>query len=330
MADAPQVFEMLWDCEFCQTAALLGKTNRYCPQCGAPQNADKRYFPPPGKEVAANTTYEGADKSCPACQTPNGAKANNCRHCGSPLDGSAAVRTQGDRLDGKPAAQALAKAPPPRAGPKKWWLWAGGGTAAVLSLCLVSMFWTREATVSVKGHAWSRAIDVETFGPVAKSAWCDATPAGAYELSRHREQRSTAKIADGEDCKTRDVDRGDGTFERRQECTTRYREEPVYDDKCDFKVDEWKVARTLRAEGELLSPEPAWPAVRLGRTGTCKGCEREGARRESYALRLEKGEGGADECSVSQADWGRFAVGQKLAVKVRMLGGGVDCDSLRP
>src|SRR5262249_25412891 len=59
------VFEMFWDCEFCDTKALLGKTNRHCPSCGAPQDAKRRYFPPEGQEVAANTTYDGADLTCP-------------------------------------------------------------------------------------------------------------------------------------------------------------------------------------------------------------------------------------------------------------------------
>jgi hypothetical protein len=330
MPGPPQVFEMLWNCEFCGTIALLGKTNRFCPQCGAPQNADKRYFPPPGKEVAANTTYEGADRTCPACQTPCGAKANNCKHCGSPLDGSKEVRRQADTVDGKAAPPPHAAAAAPKKSGKKWFAIAGGAVAAVTSLCLVTMFWTKESTATVSGHAWTRTIDVETFGPVKKSAWCDQTPSGAYELSRHREQRSTKKIPDGQDCHTRNVDRGDGTFERREECTTRYREEPVYDDKCDFKVDEWKVARTERAQGQALSPEPQWPTVRLSRTGTCLGCEREASRKETYEVKLTRKESGDDACQKPQAEWARFAVGSVRPVKVRMLGGGVDCDTLQP
>ena len=57
------IFEMLWDCGFCGTGQLLGKTNRYCPSCGAPQDETKRYFPPPGKEVAANTAYQNAKQN---------------------------------------------------------------------------------------------------------------------------------------------------------------------------------------------------------------------------------------------------------------------------
>ena len=97
------IFEMLWDCGFCDTKQLLGKTNRYCPSCGAPQDETKRYFPPPGKEkeVVANTTFDGVDVKCPACGTPNGAKANNCKHCGSPLNEAAAVKQLAER-DNRP------------------------------------------------------------------------------------------------------------------------------------------------------------------------------------------------------------------------------------
>lgn len=319
---------MFWDCEFCGATALLGKTNRFCPQCGAPQNPDKRYFPPPGKEVRANTTYEGTDKACPACQTPNGAKANNCRNCGSPLDGSKDVRKLADRVEGQsaPAAKA-ATAPAPKKASRAW-LWILGGVGAVASMCLTTMLWTKQSTVTVAGHAWSRTIEVEAFGPVQDSAWCDAMPSDAYGVSRRREQRGTEKIADGEVCKTRDVDRGDGTFERREECSPKYKEKPVYDDKCSFTVDRWKVARTERAQGDALAPEPQWPPVRLARTGSCRGCEREGARKEHYEVKLTTKDGKSDACELPQARWAGFATGRELPVKVRVLGGGVDCSTL--
>src|SRR5688572_11159855 len=83
---------MLWECGACGTRGLLGKTNRQCPNCGAPQDPAKRYFPPPGQEKeAVNHTFDGVDKACPSCHTPNGARANNCRNCGTPLEGAAGV-----------------------------------------------------------------------------------------------------------------------------------------------------------------------------------------------------------------------------------------------
>ena len=56
-------FEMLWDCEHCGTKGLLGLSQRYCAECGAPQNPDKRYFPKEGEaKIVDGHRYDGADR----------------------------------------------------------------------------------------------------------------------------------------------------------------------------------------------------------------------------------------------------------------------------
>jgi len=318
------VFEMFWDCAYCDTKALLGKTNRYCPSCGAPQDPTKRYFPPPGKEVAANSDYEGADRVCPACSTPNGARANNCRQCGSPLDGSARVKLVGDQLDGRAAPPP----PPPGGGPpappkRKLWPWALGAVAVLgCGFLTVAMLWTKDVVATVEGHQWSRTIDVERLQAVNDESWCDQMPSDAYSVSRHREKRDTRKVPDGQDCHTRDVDRGDGTFERRQECTTRYREEPIYDDRCRYTVDRWRTARTLRKQGARPEDPPVWPEVQLANG------ERQGPRKESYLVRFGMPEGKTSECSFKEPKWRSFTAGAKVKAKARVLTGGMDCSSL--
>lgn len=319
------IYEMLWDCPHCDAKELLGKTHRYCPNCGAPQDPGKRYFPPAGKETAASAEYDGADKSCPACQTPNGAKSHNCRHCGSPLDGAQEVGRVADRSSAAP------KAPPPGARPakKKLWPWLLGGV--LVSCCLfgsVAMLWEKDVTVTVKGHSWSREIDVESMQAVQDDAWCDSKPSDAYNVSSRKEQRSTDKIPDGEECHTRDVDRGDGTFERRQECTTKYREEPVYDTRCYFTVDRWRKQRTEKAQGQGAQPAPQWPQVRLGRTGNALGAEREGSRRETYTLSLAGNDGKPYTCNVPFQKWQAVSDGTTKPIKVGVLTGAADCDQL--
>ncbi len=317
------VFEMFWDCAFCDTKALLGKTNRFCPSCGAQQDAARRYFPPPGKEVATNHDFDGADKQCPACQTPNGSKANNCRSCGSPLDGAGEVNRVADRSNAapKPAQVAAQK--------KSKWPFIIGGVALVLALfCLVSMFWKKDVGVTVTAHAWERSIDVERMTAVSEDAWCDSMPSGAYSVSRSREQRSTKKIPDGETCSTRDVDRGDGTFERKQECRPKYREEPIYDDKCHFTIDRWKVSRTERAQGQGTSPRPEWPEVNLGRGGSSLGSEREGSRHEKYTLSLTGDDKKPYTCDVPVAKWNGVSDGHKKIIPIGVVTGAADCDKL--
>jgi len=54
---------MLWDCEFCGTKKLLGKTHRFCPNCGAQQDPKARYFPSDEEKVAVKDhVYVGVDK----------------------------------------------------------------------------------------------------------------------------------------------------------------------------------------------------------------------------------------------------------------------------
>ena len=45
-------YEMLWDCAYCATPKLLGKSHRHCPKCGAPQDPERRYFPADSEKVA--------------------------------------------------------------------------------------------------------------------------------------------------------------------------------------------------------------------------------------------------------------------------------------
>jgi hypothetical protein len=324
------VFEMLWDCSSCGTTGLLGKSQRRCPNCGAPQDPTKRYFPKPGEAVEVQGhAFVGADWSCAACSTPNGAAASFCANCGNPKDGNAAVATKADRIvkDGvvvepapaTPASSSSSSSPVLRL--------VLAAVALVVVVVIVLTLWKKDATVDVVAHSWKREIDIERFEAVRDDAWCSSMPAGAYNVSHHREVRTTKKIPDGEECHDRNVDKGDGTFTVKKECTKTYREEPVYDDKCTFDVDRWHVVRTERTEG-ALTPAPAWPPVRLSSTSG-RGAERAGARREDYVVQLrDAGSGKTHACSFAEEKWRAFADGSRHKMKVRMIGAAV-CDSLQ-
>jgi Zn-finger nucleic acid-binding protein len=313
------VFEMLWNCAFCDTKGLLAASNRFCPNCGAQQDASKRYFPPPGTEVEANVEFDGVDVSCPACQTPNGAKAHNCKHCGSPLDGSAAVNKVADRNEKQAPIQPVAA---PTKG-SRWWLWAIG--IALLLCCLLSgvvMFWTKEESMSVTGHSWVREIAVEAVRAVPGSEWCDSVPSGAYRVSRHREERRTRQVPDGESCSMRDVDRGNGTFARVRECVPKYRDEPVYDDKCEFVIDRWTTIRSDKSGGDSMIPAPTWPR------SSASGQERAGKKSEVYILFLKDTAGKEHTCELSQERWQSVDDGSLRKLEVGVISGSVDCKKL--
>jgi hypothetical protein len=308
-------FEMLWDCEFCDARGLLGKSQRYCANCGGPQNPAKRYFPKEGEEQRVDGhLYEGADRTCPACSAPQSANAKNCTHCGSVLDGAAEVRGVMD-------APAAAPAKPRRR--RRIWPYV----LLAIGLLAVSIWWrclrTREAEVTVTGHRWERSIAVEEFNERQEEAWRNEVPTEASSPVCRERQRSTRKIEDGEECRTERRDKKDGTFEQVKKCTPKYRSEPVMDSWCRFSARRWKAVADLKASGTGTSP--AWPNnAPPADSRAALGATRQGKRTET--LILEFGQHG--RCNVSDAVWRKYSDGQRIKVDVRASSNEVACSSL--
>ena len=306
-------FEMLWDCDHCETKALLAKSQRHCAECGAPQNPDKRYFPKEGEARRVDGhQYEGADRHCPACTTPQGAKGQNCTHCGAPLDGSKEVRG------------VVTPAPPPRK--RRWWILVLvlGVIAAIGFGIWYRFIRTREAKLTIAAHRWERAIAIDQFSAVEEQAWRGDVPSDARLPSCHRKQRSTKKVDTGqENCRIEQRDNKDGTFEQVKKCTPIYRDEPVHDDWCRYTVHRWKTIDTARLAGADLAP--AWPSANLppAEASATLGAKRQGKRTETLTLELDK-----QRCEVSEAVWRKYADGQQVKVEVRASSGAVVCSSL--
>jgi len=337
------VYEMLWDCRFCGAKKLLGLTHRHCPNCGAEQDANARYFPPDAERVAVqNHVYVGADIVCHYCGNASSRAAHNCGTCGAPLGEGQGVAQRADQVHGAGAAfagQSVADAqrerergaaalPVPKKRSVLVWL-------VPLSIVLFAIFggiaslflWKKQSVFTVSGVTWKRTIVVESYGPVNDSAWCDKLPAGALVQRHHREQRSTKQVPDGEDCQVRKVDKGDGTFHEKRECTPKYKEEPVEDDKCDYRIDRWHSERTEAVSG-IDAGNVRWPPTKLLRTGSCMGCEREGAHNESYSVAFQDAKAESYACDFPQAKWTTFSVGSQWTGEIRRLVGTLDCDSL--
>ncbi|MBX7080320.1 MAG: hypothetical protein K1X88_14080 [Nannocystaceae bacterium] len=344
-------FQMLWDCPQCGTAKLLGLTHRHCPNCGGAQDPARRYYPSEADKVAVSDhAFVGADLLCPACNTPNAARSSCCGACGCPLQGAKEALARSGQLAGAQGfvgetvkdAQAEARARrqalvdqsqrrTPKASPLSRWLWKLGLVVAiVIVIVLVLVFWKREQSFEVTQLDWTRTIDIEVFGPVKDSAWCDALPAGAYGVQRTKEVRDHRKVPDGEQCQDRRVDNRDGTFKEVRECTPKFRDEPIYDMRCHFSIDRWSKAREVVAAGTGRTPEPQWPQVTLTQSGQCKGCEREGARRERLELELKAPDGDSERCEVDAARWNLAQIGATWRAKVGVVTSSLDCDSLQP
>ena len=325
---AELVYEMVWDCRYCSAKKLLGLTHRHCPNCGAQQDPNARYFPADHEKVAVqNHEYVGADVQCRYCGGPSSKRAHNCGQCGAPLAEGSEVQA---RVAPPSTPQALAgvesAAPPARA---PWKIIVPIVALLAVASTVLLLVWKKEQAFVVASHSWRRSVSVERMGPAHESAWCSTLPAGASDVSRHREQHGVKQVPDGEDCKTQKKDRGDGTFKEEQACSPKYKDEPIYDDKCEYVLMKWSQARQETAEGAATAPAPHWPTVALGRTACSSlGCEREGARDESYTVvfRDEKGEN--YRCDLAEAAWSSFADGKRYTGKLRALVGSLDCGSL--
>lgn len=321
-------FEMLWNCSRCGTEKLLGVTHRHCPGCGAPQAAENRYFPPKGDEIAVvDHVFSGADRTCNNCDTPVSRAAEFCHNCGGNMDGEDKnVALVSEAPEPKPVA-----APPKKSGGMGMAAMGIGGLviAAIVAGLLVMMFWTREAGVEVTGHSWERSIQIEEFQAVSADDWCSEMPKDAYSVSKSKKEKDTKKIKDGETCKTVKVDNGDGTFKKKEECTPKYREEPIMADFCKYKVNKWDEKNWEKSKGNSVSPSPSWPKVTVK---DCKnlGCTRQGSKKESYSLNLVEQEDKKSKlnCDLPEKKWAGVKVGASAVAQIGVTGG-VDCTKLK-
>lgn len=311
-------YEMLWDCDHCDARGLLGKSQRHCASCGAPQNPAKRYFPEPGDQRRVDGhSYVGADRSCPACGTPQSARANNCTHCGSVLDGAAEVRG----VMSAPAVPANSARPTPR-------LRLRTVGIAIAALVGGGLWWSRcmrteSADVVVGGHSWVRTVTIEEFNDQTEEAWRNELPPGASLPICHDREHGTRQVPDGEECHTERHDKKDGTFEQVKKCRPKTRAEPVIDSWCRFTARRWRRVDEVKATGKGLSPQ--WPAsVPAADAPAQLGGRRAGTRSETLTLEFT----GHGTCEVAEPVWRKYSDGDKRKLEVRARSGEVVCSSL--
>ncbi|MEE2750357.1 MAG: zinc ribbon domain-containing protein [Myxococcota bacterium] len=319
-----KTYEMLWDCGFCGATKWLGKSHRHCPSCGAPQDADARYFPEDDADRVAVEDHEfvGADWKCGACERPNATVAEFCGSCGSPKDGNAQVNLQSDSPPQAPAA--------PAEEPESSTPWKLIGLAvAVLAVGFLAVFflWTEQKGVEVVSHSWERSIEIEEYKTVQDGAWKEQVPRKAYNLQCAQKEKSKKKVEDGQDCKMVKQDKGDGTFTEREECTTRYKEVPVYGEYCRYSIEKWVVTSTPTTQSNDL--EPAWPIIQIEECAIeSRGCKRTGARRATYTVGLADDDGEKHACEYEEDKWSSMQDGSRWTAEFRKVGGSIACDSL--
>jgi hypothetical protein len=221
------------------------------------------------------------------------------------------------------------------------WLAVAGAFVVAMLVCLV-VFWKKDIAVEVQGHTWTRQISIERFNAVHDSDWCTSMPSDAYSVSRHRELHHVDHVPDGQTCRTEPgacstVDNGNGSGSvrcqpDRRVCETKYRDVPVYENKCSYTVDRWRHVRFATASGSQLEPAPSWPTPKFE---SCRithlGCERTGAQTAEYLVHFVSNEDKprAFECDYPEARWSSFKPDSVWAARVGVLWRRLDCDSVR-
>jgi len=336
-------YEMLWDCKFCGAQGLPAHTHRFCPTCGSAQDPKTRRFPSDEeKKAVVDHVNKGADLICPACGTTNSGDAKFCHQCGAPLENAETASRLQDQVRGasqsfqageqrdvaaESMAQDLKTAEPASSGFPRGVI-IGLVIAAIACVGIIFLLTrTQSGTAVVTGHTWEREIMIESLEPHNESAWCDSMPSDAYSISRRTEQRDTRRIQDGETCSVRRIDNGDGTFSEREECVPRYREEPVYDDRCYFTVDRWGYSRSVISTGDSQSEMPYWANAQL-QFASGIGAEREAGRDENYVLILHGDGDAVYECQVDYDLWQSASVESTWNLEISVVGGQPLCDTL--
>lgn len=305
-------YEMLWDCSHCDTKKNLGKTHRHCPNCGAPQDETKRYFPSDADKVKVEDhVFTGGDKKCSSCGTAQSSKAHNCGHCGAPLGDAKSVPLVTEKKPAKKKSNLI------------WFVLLGIVLFAVLIwfMCIRK----KEVAMTVTGHRWAVVQEIEEYREVGEEAWKNEVPTGARQISCTRKQRSTKQVQDGEDCKIEKKDKGDGTFEEVKVCTPRMKSEGVDDDYCSFRIDRWTKVEELKANGAGVDVK--WPAVPPSKVQSGAGARRAGAKTAVYTIDLNDGKNNRT-CDVGEGTWKKYKDGQKIKAKVRARSGDIVCSEL--
>ena len=230
-----------------------------CSQCGGDLKQGKARQS--GQQIGAFQSGSGTTVKCPHCAAENPANAQFCSGCGAPL-----------KTVEKPEA-------PKKGGLSTGCLIALGAAGLLIVIGIFTLiglgFKKTDLTGSLNGMEWKREIAVEEYGPVSKSDFISDIPSGADIGSCNQRLKGTSDSPStnsvevcGEPYK---VDKGNGVAEVVQDC--KYE---IYEDFCDFTVEEWHDGSPLIASGS--GPNAAWPAVSLSNN------QREGDRSENYTM----------------------------------------------
>lgn len=336
-----KTYEMHWDCAFCDTKKLLGKSHRFCPSCGGPQDPTKRYFPEDSDKVAVEDhKYVGVDLVCPGCSVAVSAACEHCSSCGSPMTGAKSV---GLAAGPEPSTTSANVPETPNIGssrvdkPQRRRMRPVAIVIAAVAVGVIGLFIADAASASkpthveVTGLPWTRTIAIERYTSVKKDGWCEDMPRDVYNVKRSQRERKE-RVEDGETCHDVNVDNGDGTFRQEPKCVPKYVERSHQDPYCNYATNEWRKLDSVKKEGDgKRGTKPVWPDVQVREQKILAvGAERITNRTATYGITVRDPSRpkATETCQVDERVWQAVAPGASVTVKRGGIFGGIKCDSL--
>lgn len=358
-SNSSETFEMFWDCPHCGTKKLLGITHRHCPNCGAAQDENYRYFPADGEEVALhNHIYYGMDWDCQFCSTPNSKNSNNCVNCGGLKLGSYEVNLVGNdnKIIKTPISKKIKIGENNTSSSNKLSKNQNetyhsiienqeqqSNKFSIFLIFILSLFFLfligffiygfnhitpKDTQLTTKN--WSRSIDIEQYSSFNDDSWCSSIPYDAYNVTKRKEIKSYTKVVTGEVCSTHKKDNGDGSFSKYRTCEDTYKNIPVYENKCYYKINKWKFSHKVYSNGN--DDEPEWPSLTNENLNNSNilGNKREGSHSENYSVIFtyyDDNKKKDKQCFYSQDTWRVYIKNKKYTLNIRMIGG-IDCSTI--
>ena len=343
--------ELQWTCPNCQ--GINPGPVKTCQACGSPQPEDVQFEQAERQELVTDeekiaSAEAGADIHCPYCGTRNPAKAEVCTQCGGDI--KEGIRRQSGQVVGAFQTGPVEQVACPRCGAKnpdtaRACSQCGspmhidkpvpaasqdtsqkktgvnriiliGAVIALVILCAVTyfaFFSTNDVNGTVKSVQWQRSIPIEALGPVEYQAWIDEIPSnavlGVCREELHHVQSDPAPNS-VEVCGTPyNVDTGGGFAEVVQDC-----QYEVYEDYCEFTVEEWVVVETVQLTGSDYNPEWPEPILDAG--------ERLGSERQASYVILFETDDGIERFTTSSLDLFQQAqIGTNWTLEINPLGG---------
>jgi len=289
-------------CPYCGTRNPA--TAEKCRQCGG--DLTEGAARESGRVVGAHRAGPAGEATCPHCGASNPATALECSQCGGAMKPVAPARPS---QPARPAAQ-----PKRKIGPLGI-IGIAVAVLAVLALCVVivlSLLPSEQLNGTVQSVSWERSVVVQALRDVTRETWLDDIPEGAPVGACTEKVRSTQDEPaprSVEVCGTPyTVDTGTGHGEVVQDCVYE-----VYDDWCEYTVQDWVVVDTLVLTGNDLNP--TWPDIGVSSS------RREAGREEAFQVVFAT-EKRTYTHSVSDLDaFRKFEIGSRWVLQTNKLGG---------